>query len=228
MEAPDLEILQQELDTIQLLHHHNRNQHRGATWYKYVKLLKSSLTRILSAAAIKHNESKGAAKKQKIYQEMRRNTLYEDQVHDFLCRHQSMYIGFTRVIGTGQYVALGMILLGVLARCWQVIQRLVTAKTSSDEAEVESMDTKRLETVHGDDEGVVVERGTSEVELTPSLEVISKKPGKGRKAALSRRKAVDTSPSVSDLSSTEQTVPVVKRRKKRKVKNVDEIDSIFG
>ncbi|CCG80744.1 protein of unknown function [Taphrina deformans PYCC 5710] len=230
-----LAVLRSELDIVQLLHHHNKNQHRGATWYKYVKLLKSCLNRILTVAVVRQASSRETTKRQKSAEQARSKALYEDEIHGFLLRYQNIYIGFTQIIGTGQYVALGMVLLGVLARCWQIIRSLITAQEIDDEAAVELKDIEDARNDDGDndglDEGIVVQRSISVIESSQRAENLLAKASDTRVDSSKRTNMDSMAAPVANSSGTSsprQTASAAKKRKKKKVKNADEIDSIFG
>lgn len=237
LDVEDRAILRHELDLVTILHHRNKNQHHGATWYKYIKVLKSALTRII---AIDESAINSKAERARVDELLGHQERFSRERLAFLGRTRSMYLSFTQIVGTGQYVPLGMILLGILARVWKV---LIGPGPAAPIAEVvvadESANEHRSSDVGEDDEGVVVQRGQDELlcaqarstgsiqdtklvqKETPTTTQISSAPGlvTSSGSAPSRHALPNSSKRSGDKADK-------KRKRKRKV--VDEIDSIFG
>lgn len=238
----DRSSLQQDLDLIQIVHHRNKNQHRGATWYKHVKFLKSSLSRIL-ALQVPADMPKSSARANRDSDNLWLQ--YYTERDAFLRKCTSIYVSFTRMIGTGQYVALGMILLGILARSWKILRgRLLSADHEVIDAQAEpssNLDYADL------DHGVVIERLStsshensakvgkaidSQVSGSVAPSIGSPTPQGHMAEAVFRSEAMHAQPVLKrqkPSSPAQPTdLPSKKKKNRKKPRDLDEIDSIFG
>lgn len=228
LKAEDRQLLQQELDLVAVLHHRNKNQHHGASWYKYLKYLKSCLSRVLSIPVLDPDSTISKAKRlaqDKILAQ------FEHERESFLVRARAIYLGFSQVVGTGQYVPLGLVLLGVLARVWKIIlgpqeQGLASAQDTEDEVILE----EGLE--HSDtDLGVVLDRAVLEATSNSNAQVAASNPSVSQVTTAASSKIatpVKRSATSSPLQSTPASSKKQKKKKKKKSEIQDEIDSIFG
>lgn len=215
----DKDVLKQELELVQILHHRNRNQHRSAVWYRHLSFLKSILARLLAITGANSSDEQNRQREQ------------------FVKRVPTIYTAFSRIIGTGQYVAIGMVLIGILSRSWKIItgQESSHHATSSEDEDMAVMATSTDQDV---DYGQVVSRGESQEQIDMIANASSSAlPGISLKS--------DTSNTyVKSCTVVQSSHADPMRRKKEKVRDkstaarqkkrrrtdeqVDEIDAIFG
>jgi hypothetical protein len=88
-----IESLQLELELLQILHHRNKNQHHLQPFFKHLSILKRTLAHLLQ------NPESGF-----LLQKLRDGTLLY------------AWEEFSRVVARGEFVALGMVLCGSVAR----------------------------------------------------------------------------------------------------------------
>jgi ribonuclease MRP protein subunit RMP1 len=101
--------------TLHLFHHRNQNQHRLAKWYKSLTQLRSHISRLIleletldTALTYSSEESK--------YVQAARETV-EDRVKFMRTwLEERAYVAFSNLVADNQYAAMGLFLLGTLAR----------------------------------------------------------------------------------------------------------------
>jgi ribonuclease MRP protein subunit RMP1 len=117
---------QEELHSIaqilHLTHHRNKNQHRLVKWYKAFNLLRRHISKLSSELETNITYSALSAKAKKTIESREiveaRVTFLEDVLIE------KCYLAFSRLVADNQYAALGLMLLGILARVKRVIEPL--------------------------------------------------------------------------------------------------------
>lgn len=103
-----LVALEHEFGIIKLIHHRNKNQHRVATWWKHLNNLKRYLTKVISLIHT-YNRNKDDKVRQKLQKVLRH--LYFN-----ICK--SAFRAFNGVIALGQFITLGLTLVGALGKLY--------------------------------------------------------------------------------------------------------------
>ncbi|CAR25097.1 Rmp1p [Lachancea thermotolerans CBS 6340] len=96
--------LHQEVRYVLLINHRNKNQHRMAVWWKHFNELKRSSAQVLE---LLQHQKLNAVQLRKLYSLL--NKFQKKQL-------SRMYYSFNGVVGLGQFVTLGVVLIGLLAR----------------------------------------------------------------------------------------------------------------
>lgn len=109
--------LHQEYRYIHLLNHRNKNQHRVAIWWKWFSLMKRNV-----ASVVEVLQRASRAKKGPTSRDMR--ILYR-LLHNFFNMESKLYYSFNGVIQLGQFLSLGVVLVGLLARVHSIYEELV-------------------------------------------------------------------------------------------------------
>jgi ribonuclease MRP protein subunit RMP1 len=180
--------LRHEYSLLRILHHRNKNQHHVAKWWRDLNTLKRLLTKLISMKDLQSKQCYDLVYKLKKY------TIPQ------------CYRSFNNIVALGQFITLGLVLLGLLARINSCIDELgVELKVK-----VQKQMIQRNEVVIndlGDDLGEAVENVESAPLAKSSMKSMNSEPIKTKKEK--RRK-----------DSTEHTK---KKKKKRSA-----IDDIFG
>ncbi|CAM9017529.1 unnamed protein product [Wickerhamomyces anomalus] len=100
--------LEHEFGIIKLIHHRNKNQHRVATWWKHLNNLKRYLTKVISLIHT-YNHKKDDKVRQKL-QNVSRHLYFN------ICK--SAFRAFNGVIALGQFITLGLTLVGALGKIY--------------------------------------------------------------------------------------------------------------
>lgn len=101
--------LSQESRILHLIYHRNRNQHQSTHWWKRLNMLKRNLSQVVNLLA--QRKITGKSDLAKLYH----------LLHGFRQKQApKTYHDFNDVIGLGQFVTLGVVLLGILARIYTV------------------------------------------------------------------------------------------------------------
>ncbi|PGH14427.1 hypothetical protein AJ79_03070 [Helicocarpus griseus UAMH5409] len=108
------------LTTLHLLYHHNKNQHRGTKWWRWLAMLKRAMGRLLDEVDgwekegyEYSDEEDGGGRKKKVLERMR-------YVHFRVV--PGCYGAFTTVIADTQFSSLGVVLLAVLAQAARAVR----------------------------------------------------------------------------------------------------------
>ncbi|QLQ82344.1 hypothetical protein HG537_0H01050 [Torulaspora globosa] len=180
--------LRKEFLLIHLVWHRNKNQHRGSVWWKRLNMLKRNCGQVLEILQKPSIERAGDVVK-----------LYK-LVNDFNKRQLSKtYRDFNGVIGLGQFVTLGVTLIGLLSRIYS-IYKLVLGFFWTKFRDVGCLD--RTISVKAEDVPAEMEEIGEEI--------------------------IGTSLEATAVTVTESILPGKKVSKKKKKKSKSVIDSIFG
>ncbi|SCV05344.1 LANO_0H05424g1_1 [Lachancea nothofagi CBS 11611] len=96
--------LHQEFRYIQLIYHRNKNQHKMAIWWRNFNELKRSAAQALILVQNEKMPKSGLVRLFHIIQKLRKHQV------------SRMFYSFNGVVGLGQFVTLGVVLVGILAR----------------------------------------------------------------------------------------------------------------
>ncbi|AET39286.1 Rmp1p Ecym_4219 [Eremothecium cymbalariae DBVPG len=108
-----VDALNQEFRVIHLLYHRNKNQHRVSVWWKQFNMFKRSVAQVLEVLSKREKTQ---------YDWLKLDSL----VGKFLRRQQRRaYYEFNNVVALGQFVTLGVVLLGSLAKVCSIYRELV-------------------------------------------------------------------------------------------------------
>lgn len=104
--------LRQELRIILLIYHRNKNQHGATIWWKQLNMLKRNVSQVVIIL-------------ERIAYKNIKNTKELIQLHYLLHRFlklqvKKMYYDFNGIIALGQFVTLGVVLIGNLSRVFNV------------------------------------------------------------------------------------------------------------
>ncbi|TVY20154.1 Ribonuclease MRP protein subunit rmp1 [Lachnellula arida] len=190
-----------------LFHHRNKNQHRLAKWYKSLSILHRQIRKLLCSLE-KYDEARDLKEKSRYTTEAREELVARVE---FLARWVlgRCYLAFSTLVADNQYAALGLLLLGVLARLRTVLEML--GEELGIELEVDGIEEPGL--------GGRVE------------EVVLKEPEADFGEAVSRsavEEGVGGNFSVQDLDGdqvAETTLRITKEEKKRRKRHVEEVQS---
>ncbi|SCW04159.1 LAFE_0H07382g1_1 [Lachancea fermentati] len=148
--------LYQEYLLIHLIYHRNKNQHRASIWWRQFNELKRTVSQVLKQLR-KHKPSD----KDGITLFSLLKRLRNQQV-------SKMYYGFNGVIALGQFVTLGVVLVGLLARVYGIFTEISKLKEERfvklgcvfhDPRRIESSTQLRLQNINGEEIGEEVTEG---------------------------------------------------------------------
>ncbi|ONH68110.1 Ribonuclease MRP protein subunit RMP1 [Cyberlindnera fabianii] len=210
--------LEHEYSLLRLLHHRNKNQHRVATWWKHLNTLKRDLTKLLAMNRCVSLTSRQSA-----------------VMLAYKIRHVDVtkcYRAFNGIVALGQFVTLGLTLLGMLARVndcigkmdgleeYEMERKRQGMKTHKGEEDVLSMATVSDDL--GEEIGEVVSTDIETLEKKRKSDLSLLEPEiKKKKKKLKSKTEAGVKPKSSDLTTTDK-----KKKKKKKTKSA--IDDIFG
>lgn len=103
-----LAALDHEYGIIRLIYHRNKNQHRVASWWKHLDSLKRYLTKLISLIYTYSRKAKEKIR-QKVLKVAR---------HLYLNICRSAFRAFNGIIALGQFITLGLTLVGVLGKVY--------------------------------------------------------------------------------------------------------------
>jgi ribonuclease MRP protein subunit RMP1 len=194
--------LLQILNILTLAYHRNKNQHRRSRWWKELSLLRRNLRRLL-AESEKEKEKEGFEKRTRFLREWLLPRCWE---------------AFSGLVGDNQYAALGLMLLGALARLGRVLGLDLKAEKAAGELNVGSEASREENMAVLGNEGVRVDEDLgvplAREEIVETAEAQTKQNEK-ENARLQGEAAV---------VETEKLPP----KKKRKKKHYDAIDELFS
>lgn len=109
-----LSSLEHEYGIIRLIHHRNRNQHRVTSWWKHLNSLKRNLTKLIS---LLHTYFRKANDKI-------RHKVLEVARHLYLHVSKAAYRAFNGIIALGQFIPLGLTLVGTLGKVYHEVGKI--------------------------------------------------------------------------------------------------------
>ncbi|CCE61226.1 hypothetical protein TPHA_0A01430 [Tetrapisispora phaffii CBS 4417] len=220
--------LHQEYRLIHLLYHRNKNQHRIAIWWKWFSILKRSCSKVVEILQRRSLTGRNVTK------------LY-NLIHKFLKQqiNKLIYV-FNSIIALGQFITLGVVLVGLLSRIYRIynnlfelyhplfkVYNLNNIIAESNKLENESQLEKILEKVSheelGDvitDESVLIKTSNYDNNLD-ILNTLSE-------VRNIKESAAGTKPKSHSISDTKVSTKLDKKKKNKKKRSKSDIDSIFG
>lgn len=112
--------LGQEVRLLVLVYHRNKNQHRASHWWRSFNILKRDNGQILSTLRCLQQTEKDRGK----YRDKLLRSLYQKLHHLMQVKVKKMYYEFNGVIALGQFVTLGVVLIGLLSRMYDIFTRI--------------------------------------------------------------------------------------------------------
>lgn len=106
--------LHQEYRLLHLLYHRNKNQHRVAQWWKRLNMLKRNCGQVVEL--LQNKKFKNDREFVKLYHLVNRFT--KRQI-------SKSYYDFNGVIALGQFVTLGVVLVGLLSRIYAIYREIL-------------------------------------------------------------------------------------------------------
>lgn len=217
MEKQFLLQLRQESRLLHLLYHRNKNQHRAAIWWKQFNILKRNVTQVIEQME-KVLYGKLAVDRNYI-------VLYNQITRLVKKQLGKMYYDFNGVISLGQFVTLGLVLVGMLSRIYNLYTKILE---SLSEQFIRVGCTKRRERLNHNENRLLIE---SQLEKITNEEV---------GVAINDELSIDVShisqehelyksnipESVKGTMATYDKRTSKKKEKKRKKKSA--IDELFG
>ncbi|CUS24074.1 LAQU0S13e02696g1_1 [Lachancea quebecensis] len=189
--------LHQEVRYVFLIYHRNKNQHRMAVWWKHFNELKRSSAQVLEL--LQH-------KKLNAVQTKRLYSLLKKFQKKQLCQ---MYFSFNGVVGLGQFVTLGVVLIGLLAR----IHALYCQIYADYDTEFKKLSLIKFE-----------QTTTTKVSMEKQLQsLVSEELGEVVDEPMIPLQRTNTS-----LNTMPASIQKTKPKKKTKKKKKSAIDDIFG
>ncbi|CEP23762.1 unnamed protein product [Cyberlindnera jadinii] len=150
----DTTELQHEFSLLRILYHRNKNQHRVTTWWKWLNSLKRTLTKVLCLP--------DRLRLQPLVKKLKLHII------------PGCYRAFNNIISLGQFVTLGLVLLGLLARINKCIDGLgVVYETKPVVSKLEIVPTD-------DDLGQVIETEELDVVAAKVVPIEHRTQRKGR------------------------------------------------
>src|SRR5579859_4941690 len=212
----EMDALKLEASLLHVLHHRNKNQHHLQQFFKQLSILKRTLSRFLEGTGSEY-----------ILQKLRTAVI------------PNCWEEFSRVVARGEFVALGLVLCGSVARIGVILgievgeETVVITKTEETETIVQTDELGQVVMREvGTEEIVEVEKfGENDYPVTPS----------GLTSALEGEDE-DVGPDVSEVEVTEKVTSTVRKvadvagigdiqppaKKKRKKRRGNEIDDLFA
>ena len=203
-------VLLQEERLLKLLYHRNKNQHAVATWWRQFSKLKRLVSRCVKCIRTRQY-----------------NALYRLIVKFQRSQLKQMYYEFNGVIGLGQFVTLGVVLVGHLARVnnlfkqilesyGNIYRRYLKGKGSKNKVKPKgsSEPTTVLLDPNGEDIGEALEVSIPHTDLIIPNENLD--PAQGSKSEK------------VELGSGKPRKEEQEKKKKKKSKSKSAIDDIFG
>jgi len=196
--------LEHEYGILRLIYHRNKNQHRVATWWKYLNSLKRYHTKLISLLHTynRKNNDKIRTKILKVA-----SHLYFD-----ICK--GAYRAFNGIIALGQFITLGLTLIGVLGKIYNEVGK------------IEGLHVAKAKSINRREESKVGDVDDLNADLGEEIVIQDVKEEKKRKSVepmdfgVKKKKKKITELSVSSFDKD--------KKKKKKKKNKSAIDDIFG
>ncbi|CUM63580.1 uncharacterized protein PRCAT00001159001 [Priceomyces carsonii] len=216
--------LTNEFYILHLIYHRNRNQHRLLTWWNYLNILHRKLRKVIKLL-IDVNRISIDSKIQSKNKEIR-------EVVKYLVKKNILkkcYYEFNNIITLGQFVNLGLTLIGSLSRIHSLFQQYKGTKELIEDNSSISHLVKNYEHPE-DDVGEILEYDVNNYPHI-SKQAVVPIPVKETEIAKEQNneKFDDWEQSIKRNSSTLlDNSPVSGRRSRKKRKKKSEIDEIFG
>jgi ribonuclease MRP protein subunit RMP1 len=135
--------------TLHLFHHRNHNQHRLAKWYKSFSQLRRHISKLIleletldTALAYSSEESK--------YAKAARETVEVRVEFMRTWLEERWYVSFSNLVADNQYAAMGLFLLGTLARVRTLISPMGRERVGDEDIEVGEEVGKKVVEEEGD------------------------------------------------------------------------------
>ena len=185
--------LVQEVQILQLINHRNKNQHRLLTWWKYFRLLLSQLKRLV---ILQHHPL------------LEQNPSQQDVIDKLFQKKifTRCYYEFNGIIALGQFLLLGLTLVGSLSKVHEI---LVLYKVDKSTAPVQTAPL-------GEELGEEIEFPVANNDNKVGLEFLDKKEGTDLR-----------SPEPTSNSNSTKRKHDSKEKKKKKKKKKTDIDMLF-
>jgi ribonuclease MRP protein subunit RMP1 len=126
--------------TLHLFHHRNHNQHRLAKWYKSLSQLRRHISKLILELETLDTAITYSSKNEESKYVRAAREKVEDRV-EFMENwlEKRCYIAFSNLVADNQYAALGLFLIGTLARVRSVIRSLGKERVEDEEVEEEEV-----------------------------------------------------------------------------------------
>lgn len=202
--------LKKEYGILHLIYHRNHNQHRVLIWWKYLNIIHRHVRKILKFLIdleLIKNSQKIRQKKQQIL-----------DIIKYLIKRKvftKAYYEFNGIIALGQFVTLGLALLGNLSKIYCILRSfkgvdIICKPNIIDEAPVIHLEQSGI-----DDLGEIVDldKGSENLQLKRKFAVDDESKG-------TKETGINE---IDDLFSTKKT----KTKSKKKIGHTDPMDDIF-
>ncbi|KAL3231041.1 Ribonuclease MRP protein subunit RMP1 [Nakaseomyces bracarensis] len=184
--------LHQEYRVIYLLNHRNKNQHRVAIWWKWFNMMKRNVAGVVEVVQRISRSKKGP-----IDQDVR--ILYR-LLHKFFKMEDKLYYSFNGVIQLGQFMTVGIVLVGLLARVHTIYRELFdnhanrfqeigcikVPQYSEKVDDYQPMDSEELGELI--EESEVIEHTPKPIKKTAEVNTVHDNAGKGDKKKKKKKK----------------------------------------
>ena len=224
--------LKKEYGILHLIYHRNYNQHRVLIWWKYLNIVHRNVRKILKFLIdleLIKNSQKIRQKKQQILDVIK--YLIKKKVFT------KAYYEFNGIIALGQFVTLGLALLGSLSKIYCILQTfkgldIIYKPNIIDQASV--MDTEQSGI---DDLGEIVDfdKGSENLQLKRKFEVdeskVTKETGineidnifSTKKIKTKSKKRMGHTDPMDDIFKDQKSTEDKKKKKKKKRSEIDDI-----
>jgi ribonuclease MRP protein subunit RMP1 len=113
---------------LHLTHHRNKNQHRLSKWYKWFSILRRQISKLITELETLETAEAYSSKNKREENKYVKAARERVEVRVAFLREQVIgdaYLAFSNLVADNQYSALGLVLLGSLARVKSVLGQLV-------------------------------------------------------------------------------------------------------
>lgn len=218
--------LNQELRILHLVYHRNKNQHRATTWWKSFNILKRNCCKSVD---ILQNVCFTNINKKTILR-VDRDLIHLFNMINPMIKHKSrrIYYDFNGVIALGQFVTLGVVLVGIQARIYAIYKSLFELFIS-DFKRLQCINNKILDSLQNDT--VMEEKFAQSLEsanIEELGEIFNEELGETIESSdlfLLEKPVIDIKISSSDTGDNQNKK---KEKKKKKKSKKTAIDDLFG
>ncbi|KAH8683310.1 hypothetical protein BGZ60DRAFT_217128 [Tricladium varicosporioides] len=226
--SPVITTLSTLQQTLHLLHHRNKNQHRLAKWYKSLSQFRRQIPKL--KAEIGAYDAARAIKKESMYVAKAREALMERIV--FLRERLvgQWYLAFSNIISDNQWSAIGLMLLGSLAR-FRCVLNEVGREIGLEEENIKDQEIKPISLPQQEevkiDMGEVVDRKSlqnskNREKLSFEVEEVDEE------VKVTRMEVIEKSGKEVTKAKKDEKIPMpAKRPKKKRKKGGDAFDDLF-
>jgi ribonuclease MRP protein subunit RMP1 len=208
---------------LHLTHHRNKNQHRLAKWYKSFSMLRRHVSKLSSELETNIQYTALSAKAKKTIESRAILGARVAFLQDVLI--ERCYLAFSQLVADNQYAALGLMLMGCLARVRKVIKPLGRDRDDDDELTGEEKG-EGLEKKEELDLGEVIKREELHVEEAGEERNPDEEDGEND-AQLRRPKKKKRSVTVEEAKESTVKDSTTTKRLKKKRKKRDAFDDLF-